>query len=220
MISYQSLLAEESAPLFPSQREPIEWSDLWLSHSTEDNKPRVLLIGDSIVRAFYPDVEKQLQDKAFVGRLSTSFFASDPLLLSQIIPLLNNFRFDIIYLNNGMHGWIRTEEEYAKGLALLVATVRAHAPAAKIIIGNTTPLKEGPVTLDPSEPSASRIIQRNDIATALAKKEGLALCDMYTPLEKHPEYYTDNIHFNEKGITIQAQLLSQAIEHALSTFSP
>ena len=34
--------------------------------------PRVLLIGDSITRGYYPAVEKQLAGKACVARLTTS----------------------------------------------------------------------------------------------------------------------------------------------------
>ena len=36
----------------PAGRESIEWCDLWISHANETNLPRVLLIGDSITRAY------------------------------------------------------------------------------------------------------------------------------------------------------------------------
>src|SRR5580692_12561402 len=68
----------------PSARESIEWCDIWISHANETNLPRVLLIGDSITRAYYPEVEKHLAGKAYVGRLSSSAFISDPVLLKQI----------------------------------------------------------------------------------------------------------------------------------------
>src|SRR5690349_15909760 len=56
----------------PPAREAIEWCDIWISHANETNLPRVLLIGDSIARDYYPEVEKQLAGKAFVARLATS----------------------------------------------------------------------------------------------------------------------------------------------------
>src|ERR1700689_2066893 len=62
----------------PPSRESIEWCDIWISHANETNLPRVLLIGDSIARDYYPEVEKQLESKACVGRLSSSAFISDP----------------------------------------------------------------------------------------------------------------------------------------------
>jgi hypothetical protein len=62
----------------PPARESIEWCDIWISHANETNLPRVLLIGDSIARDYYPEVEKCLAGRAFVGRLTTSRFAADP----------------------------------------------------------------------------------------------------------------------------------------------
>src|SRR5215475_8352883 len=73
----------------PFSREAIEWCDVWISHSNETNFPRVLLIGDSIVRDYYPEVEKRLEGKAYVGRLSTSRFIADPVLLKEIESVLD-----------------------------------------------------------------------------------------------------------------------------------
>src|SRR6202046_2262233 len=68
----------------PAARESIEWCDIWISHADETNLPRVLLIGDSITRAYYPEVEKRLAGEAYVGRLASSAFISDPILLKGI----------------------------------------------------------------------------------------------------------------------------------------
>src|SRR3954469_14911554 len=65
-------------------RESIEWCDIWISHANETKLPRVLLIGDSIARDYYPEVEKRLAGKAFVARLATSRFVADPVLLKEI----------------------------------------------------------------------------------------------------------------------------------------
>ena len=101
----------------PSAKESIEWCDIWLSHANETNLPRVLLIGDSITRAYYPEVEKYLEGKAYVGRLSSSAFISDPVLLKQIEMVLSQYKFDVIHFNNGMHGWQHSEKEYEQGLS-------------------------------------------------------------------------------------------------------
>src|SRR5262249_32125877 len=76
---FASHAAEKLTPA-PPAREAIEWCDIWISHANETNLPRVLLIGDSIVRDYYPEVEKRLAGKAFVARLSTSRFVADPVL--------------------------------------------------------------------------------------------------------------------------------------------
>src|SRR2546429_8235375 len=84
-------------------REAIEWCDIWISHANETNLPRVLLIGDSIARDYYPEVEKRLAGKAFVARLATSRFVADPVVLKEIELVLTGARFDVIQFNKRMH---------------------------------------------------------------------------------------------------------------------
>src|SRR5205823_13966390 len=104
----------------PPARESIEWCDIWISHANETNLPRVLLIGDSITRGYYPEVEKRLAGKAFVARLCTSRFAADPVLLKEIALVLEETKFDVIHFNNGMHGWQHSEAEYRKAFPQFV----------------------------------------------------------------------------------------------------
>ncbi len=59
-------------------RDDIEWLDVWLPHPNDNDLPRVLLIGDSITRGYYPEVEKALAGRAYVGRLTPSKSLGDP----------------------------------------------------------------------------------------------------------------------------------------------
>src|SRR2546421_3667586 len=147
----------------PLSRESIEWCHIWISHANETNLPRVLLVGDSITRDYYPEVEKQLVGKAFVAHLSTSRFVADPVLLKEVELVLDAAKFDVIHFNNGMHGWQHSEADYQKALPKLIQTIRAHAPKAKLIWAATTPLRDGKgVTYDPNaEYSDERIAARN-----------------------------------------------------------
>src|SRR5260221_5317630 len=112
----------------PSSRESIEWCDIWISHASDTNLPRVLLIGDAITRDYYPEVEKHLAGKAYVARLTTSRFLSDPVLAKEIALVLEDTKFDIIHFNNGMHGWQHSEQEYQKAFPIFLATIKSHAP--------------------------------------------------------------------------------------------
>src|SRR6267154_3971486 len=93
--SFSLLVGAQSANYRPSARESIEWCDIWISHANETNLPRVLLIGDSITRAYYPEVEKHLAGKAYVARLATSRFLTDPVLAKEIALVLEGTKFDI-----------------------------------------------------------------------------------------------------------------------------
>ena len=133
VVNFTFMAAGKSSEYPPSAKESIEWCDIWISHANETNLPRVLLIGDSITRAYYPDVEKRLAGKAYVGRLSSSAFISDPILLEQIKMVLTQYQFDVIHFNNGMHGWQHSEKEYEQAFPEFLKTIQKYAPNAKLI---------------------------------------------------------------------------------------
>lgn len=213
------LTVAHAAPVnYPvSGRESIEWCDLWISHANETNLPRVLLIGDSITRAYYPDVEKNLAGKAYVGRLATSAFISDPILLKEIAMVLDEYPCDVIHFNNGMHGWTHSEEEYKQAFPKFLAVIRKHAPHAKLIWANTTTLK-----VSPSEPADNqtvatdeRIAARNAIALQFIQPLGIEVDDLNSLTRGHPEYHSDNVHFDKQGIALQARQVADHIEKLL-----
>jgi lysophospholipase L1-like esterase len=201
----------------PSSRESIEWCDIWISHANETNLPRVLLIGDSITRDYYPEVEKQLGRKAYVGRLSSSAFISDPALIKQIETVLNEYKFDVIHFNNGMHGWQHSEKEYEQEFPKILKVIQKCAPKAKLIWASTTPLKVSP-TLPPdnqTQATDERIAARNAIALKLVQTKGIPVNDLNMLMHGHPEYHSDNVHFNGQGIHLQAAQVATHIEKLL-----
>ena len=201
----------------PSALESIEWCDIWISHANETNLPRVLLIGDSITRAYYPEVEKHLAGKAYVGRLSSSAFISDPALNRQIRMMLREYHVDIIHFNNGMHGWQHSEKEYEAAFPGLLATIKAGAPDAKLIWASTTTLKESPHLPpgDQTQASDERIAARNAIALKYVQPAGIDVDDLSPIGVGHPEYHSDNVHFNGQGIALQAAQVAAHVEKQL-----
>jgi lysophospholipase L1-like esterase len=176
-----------------------------------------LLIGDSIARDYYPEVEKRLAGKAFVARLTTSRFLADPVLLKEIELVLEQMKFDAIHFNNGMHGWQYTEADYRKAFPAFLDTIRAHAPKARLIWAATTPLREGKgATSDPmANYSNERIAARNAIAAEITAGRNVPADDLNSPMRGHPEYHSDNVHFNSQGIQIQAAQVAAEIEKLL-----
>jgi lysophospholipase L1-like esterase len=212
-----SKVSAQPAGYPPAARESIEWCDIWISHADETNLPRVLLIGDSITRAYYPEVEKRLAGEAYVGRLSSSAFISDPVLLKQIEMVLGQYKFDVIHFNNGMHGWQHSEKEYAQAFPTLLETIRKYAPNAKLIWANTTPLKMSPNLPAGNQTQATdeRIAARNAIALKSVQTQGIPVDDLNTPMRGHPEFHSDNVHFNDQGIALQADQVAAQIEKLL-----
>ena len=207
-----------SAELSPPLREVTEWCDIWISHANKTDLPRVLLIGDSITRGYYPAVEKRLAGKAYVARLTTSAFLSDPMFIQQIALVLDNTQFDVIHFNNGLHGWQYSEADYRKAFPDFVATLQKHAPNAKLIWASTTPLRPSTNSPPTSLKSASseRIITRNAIALEFVRAKRIVVNDLYTPALGRGELYTDGVHFNKEGIATQADLVTSQVEKLLS----
>ena len=195
----------------PAALESIEWCDIWISHANETNLPRVLLIGDSIVRDYYPGVEKSLEGKAYVGRLSSSAFISDPALLKQIEMVLREYKFDLIHFNNGMHGWPHSEKEYEQAFPKFVKTIRQYAPHARLIWASTTPLKVSPAAPQSGEATEERINERNALALKYVSKANIPVDDLNALMHGHPEYHRDNVHFNDQGIELQAAQVAKQI---------
>jgi GDSL-like Lipase/Acylhydrolase family len=198
-------------------RESIEWCDIWVSHATETNLPRVLLIGDSIARDYYPEVEKGLAGKAFAARLTTSRFVADPVLLKEVELVLDGTKFDVIHFNNGMHGWQHSEEEYRKAFPELIKTIRAHAPEARLIWATTTPLRNGKdINYDTkAEYSDDRIAARNALAAEVVAVLEIPKVDLNAAVRGHPEFQRDNVHFNGQGTQILAAQVRAAVEKLL-----
>ena len=116
-------------------RESIEWLDVWMPNTNDSALPRILLIGNSITRGYYPEVQKALNDKAYVARLTTSKSIGDPGLLSEIALILGYYKFDIVHFNNGLHGWGYTEKEYGSAFPAFINIITEESSFCKINLG-------------------------------------------------------------------------------------
>ncbi|MDQ2731414.1 MAG: SGNH/GDSL hydrolase family protein [Armatimonadota bacterium] len=192
-------------------REDIEWCDVWLPHSNEHALPRVLLIGDSITRAYYSQVETALKGKAYVARLATSKSVGDPALLGEVALVLDQCKFDVVHFNNGMHGWGYTEAEYQKAFPGFVEIIQKHAPGAKLIWATTTPVRVAN-NVNQVDGRTERVKARNAIAAEIVGKSALPIDDIFSLVENHPEYYSsDGVHSNEKGVEAEAAQVAATI---------
>ena len=198
------------------KRENTEWADLWMPNTNDTGLPRVLLIGNSITRQYYPEVEKQLKGKAYVSRLSTSKSIGDPALLQEIALVLSYGSFDVIHFNNGMHGWDYSEAEYAKAFPDVYKIIRQNAPKAKLIWANTTPVKTGNGMAQLS-PKTQRIEERNRIATEYLKGKGVKINDLFSIAKYNTAFYDggDGVHLQPIGVKALATQVADNILEVL-----
>jgi hypothetical protein len=196
-------------------REDIEWSRMWVPGVNQTDKPRVLLIGDSITEAYSGAVEKQLKESAYVARLATSKSLGDPAFLEEVALVLRNASFRVIHFNNGLHGEGYGEEEYRRDYARLLKILKAGAPGGKLICATTTGQRR-PQHLEQFSPFHQRIQTRNAIARELAGKEGIPVNDLFGLVAGHPEYYSDDgTHFKPVGVEAAGRQVAGMILAAL-----
>lgn len=198
-------------------REFYEWTDVWIPGGNNTDKPRILLIGNSITRGYQPKVEKMMADRAYVARFSTSKSVGDPALLDELEAVMKNTRFDIVQFNNGLHGMEYTDEEYERAFPELLALIRKYAPDAYLIWANFTPLYQAPEMTEITEHSL-RGDARNEIALRLLKDENVEISDLHSVMVGHPEYYLqgDGSHPREAGYEALARKVVEVLDRALS----
>ena len=200
----------------PIVHERIEWSDIWVTDADDPNVTRALLVGDSIVRGYFAGVEKELGKDVSCSRYTTSKFLSHPDFLAELSLLLTRFEFAVIHLNNGLHGWGYTEDDYRRGLTQLIALLKEKAPNAKLVWALTTPVRVGNDIEKIHEERTPRVIQRNAIAREIMAAQDVPINDLYGLVAEHTPFFSnDGTHFSEVGRAAQAKQVAEAISAQL-----
>jgi len=192
-------------------RERIEWADIWVTDADKEDLPRVLLVGDSITRGYFGEVEKRLAGKAYCARLTTSKCVSDPSFPDEVQLLLKQYKFAVVHFNNGLHGWGYTEEQYRTGLLRLMEAFERHGEAAKLIWATTTPVRDRD-DLSQISDRTERVRARNQIAAEIMKERDIPTNDLYGLVEQHPDWHSgDGVHFNGKGKEAQGAAVAESV---------
>jgi hypothetical protein len=209
--------AAAAAQVGTLSREDIEWLDVWLPQTNDRKLPRVLLIGDSITRGYYPEVEKALIGRAYVGRLTTSKSLGDPALLKEVALILSQQHYQVIHFNNGLHGSGYSEAAYAQALPSVRTVFLRYAPAARLIWASTTDMLP---SFEGDHPALPRVIERNRLAALWAAKNGIPVDDLFPIAAHHPEYHAhDGVHFAPEGYAALAAQVSTVISRVLAAQS-
>jgi hypothetical protein len=196
-----------------SVSEKIEWTYTDRPEAPVAALPNVLMVGDSITRAYYPEVAKALEGKANVYYFATSCSVGDERLRPQLAEYFKmiGVRFSVVHFNNGMHGWGYTEQEYKEYFPELLAAVCAGAPNAKLVWATITPVrkdKDGGAT-------NARIEARNAIADVQVKAAGIPVDDQHSLMMSHQDLHADDVHFKPEGSALQAQQVAGSMERLL-----
>jgi hypothetical protein len=192
-----------------SRPEEVEWTWEVRPAHVDPKLPNVLLVGDSITRNYYPEVQRQLTDVANVYLFAASTCVGDPRLPHQLAEFatMEAVLFKVVHFNNGMHGWTYSEEEYKAAFPSYLRALHKITPKASFIWATITPLRAD----EKPGPTNARIDDRNRVAQSFITKAGIQVDDQHALMTHHADLYEDNVHFNAAGAVIQGKQVAQSI---------
>ena len=198
--------------------EKIEWTWTDRPETPVADLPNVLLVGDSITRAYYPAVATDLKGVVNVYLFATSACGGDPRLPGQIRDYFSmmSVHFAVVHFNIGMHGWGYFEQQYAAGLPDMIAALRAGASDAKLIWTSTTPVLHDSAT---GGATNSRIDLRNRLASELMSRDGIPIDDQHELMFRHQDLHDGDVHFTAAGSALQAEQVAAIVRAALGKTS-
>jgi len=186
-----------------------------------DDRPRVLLLGDSIRVSYQPMVATMLADRAeVVGPADNCQFAL--YTLSSLDRWLAELgRPDIVHWNNGLHDVGHNPGRapvqiplgmYVADLRFILANLRAITP--HVIWATMTPVHpDRPFTSDAWSWRNEAIAQYNTAAGELMATHGVPINDLHALVLPHVDEYLadDLIHLNDAGQRACAKAVAEIV---------
>ena len=168
-------------------------SNAWDFVEDDSGLPRVLLIGDSVSRAYTQTVRKELAGFANVHRAPANCGPTST-GLKRIDVWLGNGKWDVIHFNFGIHDRATPLADYATRLEQLVE--RMQQTGAKLVWASTTPIPDVA-----NKYSSESIVQRNAAAADVMQRHAVAIDDLFTAITPRlAELQNPNdVHFTGPG---------------------
>ena len=195
-------------------RETIEWSNFRWFDAPDRQRPRVLLVGDSIVVGHGAQVHEALAPAGAVDYLASSRCVSDVDYRGELDYLLNRTAYAAVVFNNTLHGFDIDDAVYAEFLDRTLRYIRPRTP--HLIWRNGTPYRQPGDNTRPHPEYADRVIERNRLAAAIAAELELPVIDLYSEMLNHLDFFAaDGVHYLPAGCAFQAGIIARAVKPLL-----
>ncbi|UUO08536.1 SGNH/GDSL hydrolase family protein [Blastopirellula sp. J2-11] len=168
-------------------------SNAWDFVTDDPALPRVLLIGDSVSRAYTQTVRKELAGIANVHRAPANC-GPTATGLKKLDVWLGDDKWDLIHFNFGIHDRATPLTDYAARLEQLVE--RMQKTGAKVAWASSTPIPDVPGKF-----TAKSMVERNATAAKVMKEHGVAIDDLFTAITPRLEELQNpnDVHFTSAG---------------------
>ena len=156
--------------------------------------PRILLIGDSVSRAYTQTVRRELAGKANVHRAPANC-GPTATGLRKIEIWLGDGKWDIIHFNFGIHDRNTPIDDYTGRLEKLIQRMRK--TGATLIWASSTPVPDVPA----KKYVAASMEKRNAAAAELMATHGIAIDDLHAAIAPRLKELQnpDDVHFSGPG---------------------
>ncbi len=187
----------------------------------DPQRPRVLLIGDSILGGYMAHAIKALEGKAYVDAWVNPYNQSEHLNKVILPEVLAKGPYAVVHFNMGLHGWQTgrikpgTFEPLTKGY---VDVIRAKLPNAKIIWASSTPVMLGGEAKQLDPVINGNILEQNRMAAKVMAECGVPVNDFYALLADKLELARggkDKFHWNAPAYKLLGDRCVESVLKAL-----
>ena len=199
-------------------KEQFEWIHSWCDEAANDDLPRVLLVGDSIVDGYQAKVRELLHGVCYVDFIATSYGIDTKMYATLLLAFMTDSKYALIHFNNGLHGVHITKRTYQSRLEKLLTKVEKRS---KILLATSTVYyKAGNKRLN--TPWMKKVKERNDAMHALAEKKGYGVDDLFFVSTEIPKEnrLEDGVHYTPQGYNMLAEAVAKSIGENLQMGVP
>jgi lysophospholipase L1-like esterase len=187
---------------------------------TDPARPRVLLIGDSILNGYQKQVVRALDGKAYVDAWVNPYCQSDHLnkLLGEV---LDQGPYDVVHFNMGLHGWPEGRIKPGTFVPLTkayVQVIKEKLPKARIIWANITPVTTKGKPTELNTEINPIIIEHNRMAASVMAEMQVPTNDFYALLVDKLELARgDQFHWTAPAYELLAKAVEDSVLRELGT---
>lgn len=191
------------------QKERFEWIQSWCDEADKTDKPRVLLVGDSVTEGYQAIVRELLQGVCYVDYIATSYAADNKYYTTLIEGFAKNSDYAVVHFSHGLHGEQMCPRTYKSKIKSLILRL---SERSKVILAEiTVKYREGNKRADPFW--RKRVNERNEVVAELITELGCEWNQLYDVSVKIPlsARADDGVHYLPAGYEILADSVAKSI---------
>lgn len=194
-------------------KERWEWIHSWCEDVNFTDKPRVLLVGDSITHNYQEKVREKLKDLCYVDYVSTAYAIDAKIYENLVKSFIQDTNYALIHFNNGLHGIHIQKRSYKKLLQKMLSYIPNDTKTTLAL--STCVYKEGNKRFDTKW--QKRVKERNEAMNEIAQEKSYKVDDLYSQSLSiaKSDRYPDGTHYQESGYEILATAVAEFIRENL-----